>query len=205
VDSSDPSNPLLGNRFQEALRYAASLHSGQRRKGTEVPYISHPLSVAALVLEDGGDEEEAIAALLHDAVEDQGGLETFKEIRRRFGSSVAYIVEGCTDSWETPKPPWRKRKEEHILLLREASPRVLRVAVADKLHNARSILWELRHNGEGIWSRFKGGREGTLWYYRTLANQFLESGDGPMVRELDRVVTEMERLAAPPPGKKHNG
>ena len=122
------STPLkLSKRFEEALVYTLGLHATQMRKGTDVPYASHLLSVAALVLEDGGSEDEAIAALLHDAVEDQGGPRTRDEIGRRFGEEVARIVDGCTDTDETPKPPWRKRKESYIESMRCAAPEVRRV------------------------------------------------------------------------------
>ena len=191
--SDDPSP--LGPRFREALDYAAAIHARQTRKGSGVPYVSHLMSVAALVIEDGGSEDEVIAALLHDAVEDQGGIERLEEIRARFGDRVASIVEGCTDSSETPKRPWRERKESHLRSLERAGPEVLRVASADKLHNARSILSALRRDGPGTWDRFRGGREGTLWYYRTLRGIFDRSAPGPIADELARVVTEMERLA----------
>ncbi len=185
----------FGPKFEEALQYAARVHARQKRKGRRVPYVCHLLSVAALVIEDGGSEDEAIAALLHDAVEDQGGLERRDEILRLFGERVTSIVDGCTDSWETPKPPWRERKQDHIEKLRGAPSEVLRVAVADKLHNSRSIVSDLRQDGDTIWQRFRGGREGTLWYYRTLRSLFQEAAPGRMADELDRVISEMERLA----------
>ncbi len=142
---------LLTRRFEEALSFAARLHEQQKRKGTDIPYVSHLLAVAAIVLEDGGDEDEAVAALLHDAVEDQGGKATLQVIRKRFGDRVAGIVAGYTDSDETPKPPWRERKEKYIAHLRHAPHEVLRVSVADKLHNARAILRDLRKHGERLW------------------------------------------------------
>lgn len=188
-------SPLLTHRFREALVFAAELHAGQKRKGTHIPYISHLLGVAALVLEDGGDEDQAIAALLHDAVEDQGGMGTLETIRDRFGSRVAAIVEGCTDSFHTPKYPWRERKEQYIAHLYAASPEVRRVSLADKLHNARSILADLRQNGGAIWDRFRGGKGGSLWYYRELLEVFQQTCDGYMVEELARVLAEIERLA----------
>lgn len=196
MDNSRSSHPRLGPRFEEALQWAAQLHARQRRKGTEIPYISHLLSVAGLVLEHGGDEDEAIAALLHDAVEDQGGLPTREEIRRRFGDRVMTIVDGCTDAVTTPTPPWRERKESYIAAIRSAAPEVLRVSTADKLHNARSILTDYRRNGEVVWGRFEGGKEGTLWYYRALVEAFRRAGWNSMVHELERVVAELERLAA---------
>lgn len=184
-------------RFEAALVFAARLHAKQNRRGSGVPYISHLLSVAALVLEDGGDEDEAIAALLHDAVEDQGGKRTLKKIHRRFGEKVARIVDGCTDTDKTPKPPWRKRKESYIAHIRHAPPEVRRVSLADKLHNSRAILADLRRYGDEVWKRFTGGKEGTLWYYRTLVQSYREAGNSYLLEELERVVSELERLAVP--------
>src|ERR1051325_12202408 len=129
----------LTSRFEDALSFAARLHSGQLRKGTAIPYVSHLLAVASVALEHGADEDEAIAALLHDAVEDQGGAPTREEIRRRFGDRVVEIVDGCTDAETVPKPPWRERKERYIAHVAEASPSVRLVSASDKLHNARSI------------------------------------------------------------------
>jgi len=182
-------------RFGAAFLYALRLHAHQKRKGTTIPYISHLLAVTALVLEDGGSEDEAIAALLHDAIEDQGGEPTRQEIRRRFGDKVVEIVNGCTDTDQTPKPPWLERKKRYLEHLRSASPEVLRVSAADKLHNARTILADLRRHGKAVWQRFNGGRDGTLWYYRQLVQIFREHGPSFLVEELDRVVSEMEQLA----------
>jgi GTP pyrophosphokinase len=187
---------MLTHRFEEALVYATQLHAGQVRKGTRVPYISHLLAVASLVLEHGGSEEEAIAALLHDSVEDQGGAVTREEIRLRFGESVALIVDGLSDTDVSPKPPWRARKEQYLDHLRKSStPSERLVSLADKLHNARSILLDYRTNGEQVWERFKGGKTGTLWYYRTLVEIFTESGPAALSEELRRAVDEMERLS----------
>jgi (p)ppGpp synthase/HD superfamily hydrolase len=185
----------LSARFEEALILAVRWHAGQVRKETTIPYIAHLLGVASIVLEQGADEDEAIAALLHDAVEDQGGAVALEEIRRRFGDAVAEIVAGCTDAWTTPKPPWRERKEAYIAHLRHASPSVRLVSAADKLHNARSILADYRAIGEALWSRFNGGKAGTLWYYRALVETLRSSDPAPLVEELDRVVSEIERLA----------
>jgi len=198
IDVDQPATPALTTRFQKAIEYAAFLHTGQMRKGTDIPYIAHLLGVTALVLEEGGDEEEAIAALLHDAVEDQGGQATLEEIRKRFGERVARIVEACSDSDTIPKPPWRERKERYIAHIRHAPSDVRRVSLADKLYNARAILADFRRVGEKVWERFTGGREGTLWYYRELVKTFREAGPGFMAEELDRVVTELERLVATP-------
>jgi len=186
----------LTSRFEEALVFAAELHRDQPRKGSGVPYVSHLLAVSSLVIENGGDEDQAIAALLHDAIEDQGGPKARAEILRRYGERVTRIVEGCTDSQADPKPPWRARKEAFIAGISEKSPSVLLVCAADKLHNARCILSDYRNVGEKVWERFKGGgREGTLWYYRELANALIQSGRTPLVDELERVVGEVERVA----------
>ncbi|MBC8254524.1 MAG: HD domain-containing protein [Ardenticatenia bacterium] len=185
----------LSTRFQEAMVYAAQLHAGQVRKGSGTPYIAHLLAVTSLVLEHDGDEDEATAALLHDAAEDQGGEATLAEIRRRFGPAVAEIVEGCSDTMATPKPSWRARKEAFLARLPHASPSVRLVSTADKLHNARTILADLRMMGDAVWDRFQGGREGTLWYHRSLVEILRVDGSNPLAEELDRVVSEIERLA----------
>lgn len=183
----------LTPRFQAALCYAAAVHHAQFRKGTSVPYVAHLLAVASLVLEDGGNEDQAIAALLHDAVEDQGVK--LQEIKHRFGARVARIVEGCTDSDTMPKPPWRARKTRYLARLRREPRDVLRVSAADKVHNARAILADYRIHGERLWRRFNGRRDGTLWYYRMLVRQFRKRRVGFLADELDRVVTELERLS----------
>jgi len=187
---------VLSSRFEEALEFATQLHAGQRRKGTAIPYIAHLLGVTSIVLEQGGNEDEAIAALLHDAIEDQGGAATREEIRHRFGDTVVAIVDGCTDAEVMPKPPWRGRKEAYIAHLLQASPAVRLVSAADKLHNARTILADYCVLGDGLWQRFTGGKDGTLWYYRSIVNALREVGPAPLVEELDRVVTEIEQLAA---------
>jgi len=180
-------------RFDEALVYAHQLHASQTRKGTTIPYIGHLLAVTAIVIENGGTEDEAIAALLHDAVEDAGGADTRKDIRRRFGENVAGIVDGLTDTDQTPKPPWRKRKEDYLAHLSHAAPSVLLVSLADKIHNAQSILRDVRNEGESVWQRFTGGQDGSLWYYRSLVEAFRARGQfASMVDELDRTVTELE-------------
>ena len=189
------SQPKLSERFEQALTFATRLHAGQTRKSTDIPYIAHLLAVTSLVLEDGGSEDEAIAALLHDAVEDQGGLRTLEEIERRFGEKVAYMVDALSDAYTKPKPPWRERKQGYISHLKQASPGVRRVSLADKLHNARDILRTLMNEGDLTWKRFKGGKDGTLWYYHSLVEVFEESGADYMTYELARVVGEIERLA----------
>lgn len=185
----------LSTRFEEALVFTTQLHAGQTRKGTAIPYISHLLAVTAIVIEHGGNEDEAIAALLHDSIEDQGGASTREEIRRRFGDRVVEIVDGCTDTDVVPKPPWRVRKEEYIAHISVASAPVRLVSAADKLHNARAVLEDYRIVGEALWKRFNGGKEGTLWYYRAAVDALRKAGTSPLIEELDRVVSEIECLA----------
>jgi len=183
---------MNSKRLQQAFTYASDLHATQTRKGKDVPYISHLMGVAAIVLEQGGTENQAIGALLHDAVEDQDV--TVEEIRRRFGDEVAQIVEGCTNA-ETSPESWREVKEEYIAHLSEAGPSVLLVAAADKLYNARNVLEDYRIKGESLWKRFTTGkRDDTLWYYRTLAKTFREIYPSPFTDELGRVVSELEKL-----------
>jgi (p)ppGpp synthase/HD superfamily hydrolase len=179
--------------FDRALLYASRLHKGQVRKGTDTPYITHLLAVASIVGENGGTEDEVVAALLHDAPEDQGGEATLRDIRTRFGDEVATIVEGCTDTYEDPKPPWRERKERYLADLASASGSVRLVSSADKLHNASAVLSDYRVLGEDLWNRFNGGKEGTLWYYRAIVDTLPH--DSLVVEELGRVVTDLERLA----------
>lgn len=191
---------MLSSKFGDALVYASQLHCDQFRKGTHIPYVSHLLAVTAIVLEHGGTEDEAIAALLHDAVEDQGGSETREEIRKEFGDTVVAIVDGCSDTDTVPKPPWCERKLAYIANVVEAPRSVRLVSAADKLHNARAILADYRQHGETLWGRFNGGRDGTLWYYRALADAFCSVEANPLAEELDRTVAELERLAAVEPG-----
>ena len=188
---------ILSPRFEEALVYAAQLHADQLRKGTKVPHIAHLLGVASIVLEHGGNEDEAIAALLHDAVEDQGGDATRQQIRRRFGDEVTKIVDGCTDSDVLPKPPWKSRKRVHIAHLGGASRSILLVSAADKLDNARAIVADYRSLGEALWDRFTADKEGMLWYYRSLVGVYRQAGSNTaLVDELDRVVAKVEQLAS---------
>jgi (p)ppGpp synthase/HD superfamily hydrolase len=185
----------LGSKFLRAFLFAAEKHKDQPRKTTSIPYVAHLMGVASLVLEAGGDEDLAISALLHDVVEDCGGAPMLKEVRRRFGDRVAKIVDGCTDADTNPKPPWRDRKEHYIRHLRDADAETRLVSAADKLNNVRSILSDYRELGELVWSRFNGGREGTLWYYRTLRDEFLHDYPNRITRDLDLVVRELELLA----------
>lgn len=185
----------LTARFHRALVYAARVHARQFRKGTARPYIGHLLGVTSIVLTHGGDEDEAIAALLHDAVEDQGGKPRLREIQRKFGARVARIVEGCTDSDVEPKPPWLERKTEYLRHLRRADSSVRLVSAADKLYNARETLEDLRTHRDALWKRFKGGKQGTLWYYREVGKILRRKGPKELAAELERVVRELTRAA----------
>lgn len=185
----------LGPRFVRAFIFAADKHAGQARKASTIPYIAHLMGVASVVLEFGGDEDLAIAALLHDVVEDCGGKPMLKEVRRRFGTRAAKIVQGCTDSDSDPKPPWRERKEAYISHLKNADAETRLVSAADKLINVRSILSDHREVGEAVWMRFQGGREGTLWYYRALLKEFLRHKPTRLIRELELAIRELEARA----------
>jgi (p)ppGpp synthase/HD superfamily hydrolase len=185
----------LSERFEGALAYTARLHATQVRKVSNIPYIAHLLAVTAIVLEYGADEDEAIAALLHDAIEDQGGQAVRTQIEQRYGARVAAIVEGCSDTDVFPKPPWRQRKEAYLAHLRIAPASVRLISAADKLANVRSVIMDYHLVGEQVWERFNGGRAGTLWNYRALVETFMAAGTTPLVEELARAVAEMERLA----------
>ena len=186
---------VVTRRFIEALGYAARLHARQVRKRTARPYVGHLLSVTSIVIEYGGDEEMAIAALLHDAVEDQGGLPRLREIRHKFGARVARIVDGCTDAYTEAKPPWGDRKLAYIQRVAGEPADVRLVSAADKLSNARETLHDLRVHGDSVFEKFEGKKEGTLWYYRALVEVFRKAGSNPLVDELDRVVSELESAA----------
>lgn len=183
----------LSKRFDDAFVYAHELHAQQTRKGTAAPYIGHLLGVTSIVLDDGGSEDEAIAALLHDAPEDHGGRPRLEEIRGRFGNQVARIVEDCTDSWETPKAPWLDRKKAYIEHARHLPAPSLRVSAADKVHNSYAILRDLRNMGEGVWERFNAGPDDVMSYYESLVRAFRQSGGGKLVEELDRIVRGIQR------------
>lgn len=195
----------LTARFEAAFRYAARAHAGQTRKGTPRPYIGHLLSVAALVLEYGGDEDQAIAALLHDAAEAAGGRPRLADIRRKFGRRAARIVEGCSDSFaERPsdRPPWKARKRDYLARLPGEPAEVKLVSAADKFANVRELVSDLRHDGPATFARFQGRRDGTLWYYRELARAFRRGKQSPslvrLLGDYERAVAELRRLAARP-------
>jgi len=188
---------ILGSRFQDAVLLALQIHGGDLRKSTTIPYVSHLFSVCALVLEDGGDEDEAVAALLHDMLEDHPKEITKSEIERLFGERVADIVQLCTDTPPGykggPKPPWRKRKAAYVERIREAAYPRCRVALADKLHNVRTIVNDYRKIGNKIWARFKATKEDQLRYHRSLVEAFREaSAPAYLINELDSLVTELE-------------
>lgn len=175
---------MLTPRFDDAFLFAHSLHRTQVRKGTAIPYISYLMTVSALVIEHGGDEDQAIAALLHDGPEDQGGTATLAEIRGRFGERVAAIIADCTDAWVEPKPDWRPRKEAYLAHLPEKPKESLLVSLADKTHNAEAILHDYREIGDALWPRFNGGDTGTRWYYSALAQAFAKIMPGRLANRL---------------------
>jgi GTP pyrophosphokinase len=181
------------DRYCEALVYATQIHANQRRKLSGAPYVAHLLRVAGIALEHGADLDEAIAALLHDAVEDQGGAATRDEIGRRFGPRVMEIVDGCTDTDQVPKPPWRPRKEAFLARLQKAPPSVRLVVAADKLDNVTWLTASYRSHGPAIWQHFKGGCDGELWYFRRAAEILVPLGPHPLVDELRLAVDEFER------------
>jgi (p)ppGpp synthase/HD superfamily hydrolase len=183
----------LTGRFDDAFRYAHDVHGAQTRKGTGAPYISHLMGVASIVLDDGGGEDEAIGALLHDAAEDHGGRARLEDIRGRFGNDVAKIVEDCTDSWSEPKEPWLERKQAYIQHARTLSGPSLRVSIADKVHNSYAILRDLRNAGERVWERFTATPDDVVAYYESLVRAYREAGGGPLVDELDRIVRGIQR------------
>lgn len=208
--SERTTRPKLGSRFEEALLYAARAHWRQIRKATpradgadelagdvraEIPYVAHLLAVASLVLENGGGEDEAIAALLHDAIEDAGGIARRDDIRARFGDQVVRIVEACSDSDGENKAPWRERKERYLAHLAKTGDASVRlVSACDKLHNARAVLADYAKLGEPLWERFNGKRDGTVWYYRSLADEFARGGPAGVADEIGRAVSELEEL-----------
>jgi len=185
---------MLTRRFEDALAYAREAHGDQTRKGTGITYVAHLLEVSSLVLLHGGDEEEAIAGLLHDAPEDAGGRPRLDDIRRRFGDRVADIVDGCTDTYEHPKPAWRPRKELYLARIPRLSASARLVSAADKYANARALVDDYRTQGDALWNRFNGGAE-TPWYYRAAAEAFLKAGPGPLAERLHLVAVELCRLS----------
>jgi (p)ppGpp synthase/HD superfamily hydrolase len=183
--------PAYSSRLPQALQFASKIHAHQRRKGGNVPYLSHLMAVSALVLDYGGTESEAIGALLHDSAEDCGGRPMLEEVRQTFGAEVADIVEGCTDTFEDPKPAWRPRKERYIAHLRSASDSVRKVACADKLHNLVVTVRDLRQEpGPEYWSRFTAGQDQQLWYYEQCLGAFRAGREPPMIKDVELALKE---------------
>jgi len=183
----------LTKKLDLAFSYAHEVHDGQFKKGTSVPYLGHLMGVSSIVLGDGGSEDEAVAALLHDAAEDHGGRARLDDIRSRFGDEVARIVEDCTDSWDTPKPSWLARKQAYIQRARTLPSPSLRVSIADKVHNTYGILRDLRNIGEKVWERYDVSPDDVLAYYESLVRAYREAGGGRLVDELERIVRGIQR------------
>ena len=188
-------NQILTPLFEEALIFASKTHASQMRKSSDIPYIAHILGVTALVLEDGGSETEAIAALLHDAAEDQGGEEMLETIRLKFGEKVAQIVLECSDTLESPKPAWKQRKQEHLDSLQNALPETIRIIMADKLYNSRTLLRSLLEHGSSIWKNFNGERDGTIWYYNKMLVLLKDKIESSQLIELEKNIREIENFA----------
>ncbi|MCX5795307.1 MAG: HD domain-containing protein [Elusimicrobia bacterium] len=198
AENSQSLKQPLSERFDAAIMLASRLHHRQARKGTDIPHLLHILGVVVIALKYGATEDEAIAALLHDAIEDRGGVPTEQEIREQFGGGVAEIVRGCRgcpDADGVPDPEWRVRKEAYVAHVRTASPSVRLVSASDKLQYLRGLLGDYQQLGDALWPRLNGGKEGTLWYYRALVSAFREAGASALVEELGRTVAELEGLA----------
>jgi GTP pyrophosphokinase len=193
-----PAQPwAYSERLIQAMKVAAQIHAAQIRTDTTIPYLSHLLGTCSIAMEYGATEDEAIAALLHDAIEDGEPVAAARATVRTFGDDVARIVEGCTDTDTHPKPPWPERKRAYLARLAAEDRSVLLVSASDKLHNARSIVRDIRGVGAEVWTRFSVPKEDTLWYYRTLVTTYRANPEHnpALVDELDRTVTEMESLA----------
>jgi (p)ppGpp synthase/HD superfamily hydrolase len=187
---------LTSDRVEYALIFAATKHEGQVRKGSDTPYITHPVAVSMMVSSYGGNEDQVIAALLHDTVEDCGGLPVLHEIRSFFGVTVANIVDALTDSYGHDTEPWEIRKRRYLKRLAEEPTETRLVATCDKLHNARAVLRDYQEVGECLWDRFTGRRDGSLWYYRSVADVLSRPGDVEPATELHQTVSELETAAA---------
>lgn len=189
---------MYSPKLIEAFDLAAELHQDQKKKGTSVPYLAHLMGVASIVAENGGTEDEVIAAFLHDAAEDQGGKKIVEEIRSKFGDKVASVVLSCSDTLVLPKPLWKTRKKNYLKHLETADDSTLLVSAADKLHNLRSIVRDYREVGEDLWERFGGKKKGTLWYYRQLADFFKRKGPAAPALEINQRLSELEGLLDQP-------
>jgi GTP pyrophosphokinase len=186
---------MTSERIRSAIDLSVELHAGQSRRGSGAPYVFHPFAVAGLVADAGGSEDQIVAALLHDVVEDAGGPPVRAEVARRFGEPVARLIDAASDTDVTPKPPWRQRKEAFIARLTGEGPDVRLVVAADKLHNVRSLARDVRVHGPAVWSRFRGGRDGSLWYYGAVAAALSEGWSHPLLDELSRAVVELRSVA----------
>ena len=197
----------LSSRFSEALVLAADLHRDQRRKGGDIPYISHLLAVCSIVLDHGGDEDEAVAALLHDGPEDQGGEDTLATIRQIFGERVAGIVAACSDTFETPKPSWEPRKRAYLEHLAggDVSRSAILVSAADKLHNLTSTVEDLETSGAEVWERFNSTPDQQLWYYRSLAAIYRDRLGGRLAEAVAEQVQRLEEAIARTSGETQTG
>jgi (p)ppGpp synthase/HD superfamily hydrolase len=184
------------DRVMEAFQLAFTLHRDQTRKKTDIPYITHLMAVAGIVGEFGGGENQVIAALLHDAVEDQGGPPTLERIRQQFGEEVAAYVQACSDTDASPKPPWLERKKDFLRRIATAAPATKLIVAADKLHNVRSILSDLKTVGNDVWRRFNGGRDGSLWYHAEVVRALAQDWPHPLINELATAVDALHRAAS---------
>lgn len=184
---------MYSEQLPRAFALAAELHQGQVRKGSGEPYLSHVMGVASLVIRYGGNEDEVAGALLHDTAEDCGGEVTLSLIREELGPEIEAIVRGCSDSLTIPKPPWKQRKDAFINSLPSASPSIILVSNCDKIYNLGTILDDFRVNGEHLWERFMGEKEGTLWYYRTLTAFYMEQGSARPAEKLQRILLSLEQ------------
>jgi (p)ppGpp synthase/HD superfamily hydrolase len=186
---------MLTEDIDKAFAYARKIHNNQKRNRTTIPYLSHLMSVSALVMEHGGNEEQAIAALLHDTLEDGGDADKIsKEIQHMFGDKVLSMVRELSDTEEQPKPPWKERKETYIAHIEEISDDALVVSMCDKLHNLKTIVWDFHVIGDEIFERFKGKKEGTIWYYTTLTEKYKKILETRPNVQLSRIVFELEGL-----------
>jgi GTP pyrophosphokinase len=185
---------MLTSRFAQAFLLAERAHGDQIRKGSGVPYITHLMAVSAIIGEYGGDEDQMIAGLLHDVLEDRGHVVSLSQIRGMFGWRVAMIVESCSDTMVKPKPPWEERKRAYLEKLAQESPVVKLVSAADKLHNARALVRDYAEVGEAMWTRFNASKHRQCWYLRGCVVALGQSWDHLIVRELDEIVSELQGM-----------
>jgi len=185
-------------KYKEALIYAFKLHQKQKRKGTSIPYFFHLVSVSSLVIENGGNTDEAIAGLLHDAVEDQGGTKTLIYIKKKFGNKVAKIVDDCTDAIVIPKPPWYARKKLYLSKLKDKSQSSLLVSICDKYHNISSIIDDHERVGKKIWNRFNAKPKDIYWYYNSLYLNYKKhlNNHKVLLKKYASLVKELKKISS---------